>query len=61
MIASEFSSTTSDRGTYAGSPNVTERRGDGGGVPENKASMTRSAGTWKPILTLPYVSGGFEW
>lgn len=61
IIASEFSSTTSDRGTYARSPNVTEARGDGGGVPENKASMSRSAEAWKPILTLPYVSGGFEW
>jgi beta-galactosidase len=61
IIASEFSSTTSDRGTYAGSPNVTISRGDGGGVPENKQSMSRSAGVWKPILTLPYVSGGFEW
>eukprot|EP01043_Picozoa_sp_COSAG02_P059190 COSAG02_NODE_7499_length_2984_cov_4.055113_2_plen_564_part_00 len=61
IIASEFSSTTSDRGTYARSPNVSEARGDGGGVPENKASMSRSAGVWKPILTLPYVSGGFEW
>ena len=30
-------------------------------MPENKASMSRSASTWKPILTLPYVSGGFEW
>ena len=61
MVASEFSSTTSDRSTYAGSPNVTASRGDGGGVPENKASMSRSAGTWKPILTLEYVAGGFEW
>ena len=61
IIASEFSSTTSDRETYAGSPNVTAARNDGGGIPENKASMSRSAEAWKPILTLPYVSGGFEW
>lgn len=36
-------------------------RGDGGGVPELAASMQRSAGCWLKVLTLPYVSGAFEW
>ena len=39
IIGSEMGSTTSDRGVYAGSNNVSVRRGDGGSVPEVQASM----------------------
>ena len=61
MIGSEMGSTTSDRGVYAGSSNVSRARGDGGAVPEIAASMQRSADCWLKVLTLPYVSGAFEW
>jgi hypothetical protein len=54
-------STTSDRSTYAGSRNVTIGRGDGGGIPENEASMSRSAEPWLRVLESPFVSGAFEW
>ena len=61
IIASEMGSTTSDRATYAGSKNVTVTRGDGGAIPENAASIGRHAATWERVLSLPYVSGAFEW
>ena len=61
IIGSEMGSTTSDRSIYPQSRNVSKARGDGGAVPENVASMARSAGCWEKVLDLPYVSGAFEW
>ena len=61
IIGSEMGSTTSDRGVYALSTNVSKGRGDGGAVPQIQASMQRSAGCWLPVMEHDYVSGAFEW